>query len=248
MSKKYTFREITEKNELEKLFRLRYQVYANSELAPFLKVNKYQIDIDIYDLHSRLYGIFCEDEIVAGVRAVIDKREYYNPRVYDIGSKYKFFNKEANSQEKLINRDYADFPFLSYQSIPKEIKLFYQNQSKDKKVFMSSRCVIDANHRGLKTIQFLTEGIITIGNLLCGENIGLAVTDVNLSHSRFYCRYGFSPIVGASQYTINRLTGICLAMALSINLSSSSIPEYLHPKFEVMLEEYRKTSMLQQYI
>ena len=245
MSKSYTFREITEKDELEQLFRLRYQVYANSELAPFLKVNKYQIDIDIYDLHSRFYGIYCEDEIVAGVRAVIDKKEYYNPIVYDIGSKYKLYDEENNSQAKLINSNYAEFPFLSYTGIPEEVKQFYENQRKDKKVYMVSRCAINPTHRGLKTIQFLTEGIAIIITLLCGEQVGLSISDVSFSHSKFYSRYGYSPIKDAPTYSVNGITAICLAMYLSTNYNLSSVPQHLHSKFEAMAEEFESTGKIE---
>jgi hypothetical protein len=188
MSKKYIIREITEKDELEVMFKLRYNVYANSELVPFLETNKYQIDLDIYDLHSRFFGIWCNNELIGGVWAVLDKREFYNPLVYEIGYKYNIYNEEQNNMEKLVNANYADFPFLSYTCTPAEIKQFYEEQKKDKKVFMSSRCIISKEYRGLKTIQLLKESIIMIGMLLCGEKVGLAVTDGSNRHTKFFSR------------------------------------------------------------
>jgi hypothetical protein len=207
-TKTFTFREITDPAEMEKLFRLRYQVYSESDLAPFLKKNEHQVDMDVYDLHSRFYGIYCKDQLVAGVRAVIDRRDYYNPEVYDIGSKYGIYSEDKSSQEKLIRADYADFPFLSYAGVPEEVKQFYETQKKDKKVYMSSRCVIDANHRGLKIIQFLTESIAILITQLCGEKVGLAITDVSISHSKFYSRYGFFPIETAPTYVVNNIQGV----------------------------------------
>ena len=244
MSKKYTFREITEKKELEQLFRLRYQVYANSELAPFLYKNEHQIDMDIYDLHSRFFGIYFENELVAGVRAVIDKRECYNPMVYEIGYEYNLFNEESNSQAKLANSGYADFPFLSYPCIPEEVKQFYENQRKSKKVYNICRCVINPAFRGLKTIQFLTEGIAIIITLLCGEQVGLSISDVSFSHSKFYSRYGYSPIKDAPTYSVNGITAICLAMYLSTNYNLSSVPQHLHSIFEAMAEEFESTGKI----
>jgi hypothetical protein len=114
----YSFQEITDPSEMEKLFRLRYRVYSESDLAPFLKKNDHQVDKDVYDLHSRFYGIYCNDQLIAGVRAVIDRRDYYNPEVYEIGRKYGIYAEDKSNHEKLINSDYADFPFLSYSGVP----------------------------------------------------------------------------------------------------------------------------------
>jgi hypothetical protein len=156
-SKTYTFQEITEPLEMEKLFGLRYKVYSECELAPFLAKNEYHIDMEVYDLHSRFFGIYCSNELVSGVRAVHNKRDYFNYKVFEIGHKFNLYSEDKDSQAKLENLDYPDFPFLSYPEVPQEIKQFYEDQRKDRKVYMSNRCVIDTNHRGLKTIQLLTE-------------------------------------------------------------------------------------------
>ena len=39
MSKKYTFREITEKDDLEKFFHMRYEVYSGCQCKSVLKSN-----------------------------------------------------------------------------------------------------------------------------------------------------------------------------------------------------------------
>jgi hypothetical protein len=248
MSKKYTFREITAKEDLEQLFKLRYKVYADCELAPFLNKNDHQLDMDIYDLHARFFGIYSNDCLIAGARVVVEKTENYNPTVYEIGNRYKFYNGNSNSHKKLKKHDIPDFPFLNYPGIPQGVKQFYENQRKDKKVYNVCRCVIDPVFRGLKTIQFLTEGIAIIITLLCGEQVGLSISDVSFSHSKFYSRYGYSPIKDAPTYSVNGITAICLAMYLSTTWPISSVPQHLHPKFAVMLEEYRKTRILEREI
>jgi hypothetical protein len=247
-TKTCTFREITKPAEMEKLFRLRYEVYSESGMSPFLKPNVHRIDMDVYDLHSRHFGIYLNNDLIAGVRAVIDKGDYYNPDVYEIGRKYGVYADDKSSQVELLRSDYPDFPFLSYPTVPVDVKQFYEEQKKDKKVFMSSRCVIDANHRGLKTIQFLTESILTIGILLCGEKAGMAVTDVSVPHSKFYPRYGFKSIENAPVYFLWDFSIVTLTIFLSTNLAVSSIPQYLHPKFEAMIEEYNRTKMIIQKI
>jgi hypothetical protein len=234
---------------MEELFRLRYQVYSECELAPLLTTNEYRIDMDIYDLHSRHFGIFLNNDLIAGVRAVIDKRDYYNPDVYETGRKYGIYSSDKSSQEELIETEYPDFPFLSYPTVPAEIRQFYEEQKKDKKIFMVSRCAISANHRGLKTIQFLTESIAITISIFCGNKVGMAMSDVTVSHSKFYNRYGYSPIAKAPYYDVNGVPAICcLAVLLSSILSLSTIPQYLHSKFEAMIEEYNKTKMIIQKI
>jgi hypothetical protein len=200
--------------------------------------------MDIYDLHSRFFGIWCNDELIGGVRAVIDKREFYNPLVYKIGHQYDIYNEAQNNKEKLVTANYADFPFLSYACTPSEIKQFYEEQKKDKKVIMSSRCIISEEHRGLKTIQLLTESIIMIGMLLCGEKAGLAVTDGSIRHTKFFSRYGFSRIRNVPVYSIYGIEAEAISMLLTTNLEKSSIPQYFHKMFQEMVDEFKNSNQI----
>ena len=94
----YTFREITEADELEMAFRLRYEVYSSCRCSMFLNTNLNKIDIDSYDLHSKHFGLFIHENELAGYfRVVLDKNEYYNPDVLEIGRKFHFF-LVSNSQ------------------------------------------------------------------------------------------------------------------------------------------------------
>jgi hypothetical protein len=240
----FTFREISEKDELEKFFQLRFQVCSDSQLAPFLSKNDHQVDIDIYDLHARLFGLFCDNNLVGGIRLVLDKKELYIPEVYEIGHKYGIFGADVDSKEKLEKTDYPEFPFLSYQRVPKQMISFYQKNKNNKKICAASRCVITNSHRGLKTIQFLTESIITVGNLYCGKKTGLGFADVNLSHSKFYCRYGFAPIENEPVYFVHEVPAVTLTISLSTSLTSSSIPQHLHSKLEEMIHEYSSTNRI----
>ena len=69
--KTYKFREIVDEDELEKFMRLRYETYFNSSMRNFLQINDEKIDIDIYDLHSRHFGLFCEEKPIGFIRVVI---------------------------------------------------------------------------------------------------------------------------------------------------------------------------------
>ena len=83
MSKTYTFREITEKEELEKFFRLRYEVYSDCRCQSILKKNGHPIDIDYYDVHSRHYSLACENEHAGYLRIVLPKEEIIQNHVLD---------------------------------------------------------------------------------------------------------------------------------------------------------------------
>lgn len=247
-TKTLCFREINKPIEIEDFLKLRYLVYCESGFSPLLKQNEHHVDMDIWDLHSRFFGIYVHEELIAGARIVIHKEDYFNREVYEIGRKFGLYNDDKSSRDKLLQMEYADFPFLSYPGVPNEIKQFYADQRKTKKVFMVSRCVIHPDHRGLKTMQFLTEGIASQLSIFCGDQVGLAMSDVSISHSKFYGRYGYYPVEAAPVYDLKGIPVTCLAIYLSTNLRISSFPEHLHQKLEEMIAEYHITGAIQRVI
>jgi len=96
MSKKYTFREITEKDELEKFFKMRYSIYSNCRMNGFVKCNEHSIDIDAYDVHSRHYALTCENVNAGYLRVVLPREEMFQDQVLEIGRKYHLLNSKTN--------------------------------------------------------------------------------------------------------------------------------------------------------
>jgi predicted GNAT family N-acyltransferase len=243
----YTFREITEADELEQAFRLRYEVYSSCRCSVFLNTNLNKIDIDSYDLHSKHFGLFINENELAGYfRVVFDKNEYYNSDVLYIGRKFNFFPGTEYTLEGIKHIERADFPFLSYTGIPESTISFYKVlKNKGEGIAECSRLIIKEEHRGVKVSILLLECAIVLYILIC---IGSkhAVLSCVKEHSILYKRYGFQPIgeeQGYSLFGSERLS-MCLTLSLSLSLSSSPLPKYYQPKLESMAAEYSITGKI----
>jgi hypothetical protein len=79
---------------------------------------------------------------------------------------------------------------------------------------------------------------------LCGDKVGLAVTDGSIRHTKFFSRYGFSTVEDAPSYCIYDIPVETIFMHLSTNPANSYIPEYFHSKFEKMMVEYKSTGKI----
>jgi hypothetical protein len=245
--KTVTFREITEPDELEKAFRFRYDEYLNSRCHVFIKQNQQKADIDIYDLKSRHYGLYINNSLMIGyIRVVLDKKEYYNNTIFQIGKKYDVFNDKEHSFESLKNYHGADYPFLSYPNLPSCIKSYYESLAvKNDKIIEASRLIIMENFRGLRIISFFVECAISIyvSNF---KSYKYAVVDCVQEHAVFYKRYGFQQIEHEQNYNIlnmNRLV-TCLYLPLSL----SSIPDKLQARFEQMANEFSQNNKISRTI
>ena len=58
MTKSIIFRQAKNLHELKALLKLRYQGYLQSVCASLIQPNRYQIDLDVYDLRALHFGIF----------------------------------------------------------------------------------------------------------------------------------------------------------------------------------------------
>jgi len=247
MNKTLTFREITEPEELEKAFRFRYEEYLNSRCHVLIKQNQQNVDIDIYDLHSKHYGLYISNGLMIGyLRFVLDKKEYYNNAIFMIGKKYDLFNETEHSFESLKNNNRADYPFLSYPNLPESISSFYASLTDiNDRVIEASRLIISENFRGLRNISFIVECAISIYVLDC-KNYNYAVVDCVREHAVFYRRYGFELIEKNQNYNVLNLNR--LVTCLYFPISMSSIPKTLHTRFEQMANEFSQTNKISRAI
>jgi predicted GNAT family N-acyltransferase len=243
----YTFREITEADELEQAFRLRYEVYSSCRCSSFLKSNSNEIDIDSYDQHSRHFGLFINNnEMVGYLRIVLHRNDYYNSAVLDIVNKFNFFQEGLCSFEFIKNTERADYPFLSYPDIPANIKSFYDS-IKDKREGLAegSRLIIKEQFRGIRTSIFMMECIILLYIIICMGKRHAIINCVK-EHSSFYKRYGFETICDGRVYNIfgSIKEAVCLTIPLSNSLSASTVPLNLHSKLAGMAAEYSITGQI----
>lgn len=237
--KEYTFREITEPAELEKAFRLRYEVYEDSENNVFLKKNQHKVDINVYDLHAKHYGLFVNDDKPIGyLRVVLNRVEYYNSDVFDLGKKFDLFTEKEHSIENIVKHSSADFPFLNFPNVPKNIKTSYDAlKAINEGVAEAGRIAIHKDYRSLRTSGFLIECAIALYVILCiGKSH--AIICCSKEHGMFYKRYGFNSFGEERYYDVHGTKKVSMCLSLSLSLSLSSVPKHFHSKFEEMVSEF----------
>jgi predicted GNAT family N-acyltransferase len=235
----FTFREITEQADLENAFHFRYEEYSGSRLKAFLKHNEQRVDIDTYDLHSKHYGVFTGDnKLMAYLRVVLDKREFYNPLVFEVGKKYEVFSDLEHSFSSLQNSPKADFPFLSYPNVPESIQSKYNSlKSNNETIAEASRLIIKEEYRGLRTVAFLIECAMVLFIQIClGKKH--AVVSCCKDHCSFYERYGFRPFGTGEFYNVFGMPMDTLALILT------SVPKNLPSRFEEMTKQYLTTGTI----
>jgi predicted GNAT family N-acyltransferase len=242
-TKTFTFREITEAAELENAFRLRYDVYSKGRYCPFLKQNDHLVDIDIYDLHSKHYGLFVgSNKMVGYLRVVLDRNEYYNSEVFEIGKEFGIFNHSEHSIENIKNLSIPEYPFLSYSGVPESVTKYYHSlKNKREQVAEASRLIIKEEYRGLRTSGFLIECAMVLFILIClGQKH--AIISCGKDHAFFYERCGFRPFGDSQNYNPLGISSDTVCLSLS------SIPQSLLSKFEKIIAEFKITGKIQRTI
>ncbi len=241
--KTYQFREIVDENELEKFMRLRYETYFNSAMRNFLQINDEKIDIDIYDLHSRHFGLFCEEKPIGFIRFITNKNELYNHKVFSIGLKYKKLKKEIHGEREIKKYEYSDFPFVSYSETPTSIKDYYSNLiEKKERIIEGSRLMLIGENKGLNKVQFFMECAVVLC-VLINNREKYAIVNCDGNHKRFYTQFGFKTINNSETYYL-RGRAKKSSHLLSLPLTLASIPKRYHTKFEEMAEEFKTTNQI----
>ncbi|MFH1118895.1 MAG: hypothetical protein V1775_03675 [Bacteroidota bacterium] len=232
----FTFREITEKAELEKAFRMRYKVYSKCRMQSFLKKNDYSIDIDHYDVHSRHYSLDCNDTNIGYLRVVLPKNEISQDSVLELAAKYELFD----DYQSYLTSDVAPYPFLKYKGVPSGYWNFYKNLIlRNEKLAEASRLVLDPEYRTIRSSKFLIECAIVLYFLIC-DGIKHALISCFADHAAFYHHYGFEEIEKCNGY---KLPGIDKAPSF-LTLSLSSIPVRNKSRFQNMANEFRTTGKI----
>lgn len=244
MAKKFTFREITEKEELEEIFRFRYEVYSNCHLNVFIHKNEQHIDMDNYDVHSRHYAL-TDGNVNAGCfRIVYPKQKLTNEDVLEIGIKYQLL-----SQEEYFNKNgKAPYPFLSYDGIPQSYWNYYNElQMRNENITEGSRLVLHPDYRSLRTSKFITECSVAVFTLDCIGKTN-AVIYCRPDHTKFWKHYGFVSIAHTERFEFEGFQAEIITIPLSKSLSDSTIPPQFHSKFENMANELQSTGKIEREI
>jgi predicted GNAT family N-acyltransferase len=233
MSTKYTFREITEKDELEQFFRLRFEVYSGCRCRSILKNNGHSIDIDYYDVHSRHYAMTCGNTNAGYFRVVLAKEELIQQSVIDIAENYNIFR----NYDRYLNSEAAPFPFLCYKEVPQSYWNYYKNLKRgNKNLAEASRLILIPELRTIRTSKFLIECAIVLYLIICfGRR--QAVLSCNQRHKSFYEYYGFNAIGeenGLSTYGYD-----------SLAMSLVSLPDQHHLRLKEMTSEFKSNGKIE---
>ncbi len=193
----YEFREVTDANELEQIFRLRYRVYRACDLRHFVPENEYGLDLDAYDLRSHHYGLFhCENgqsRVIGCVRVVTDRETDAAPAIRLIAKFHRRF------EPVIAKRPPEVFPMLEYVPFKEQItKLIQSSQRKGLSAVESGRLVIDPGHQ----FQLLGRKLILAA---AAASFGYYGYDQVLAFTyrvalRFYQHAGFRIVPGTGQF------------------------------------------------
>jgi predicted GNAT family N-acyltransferase len=232
MSKKYIFREITEKDELEKFFHFRYEVYSGCQCKSVLKSNEQAIDIDYYDVHSKHYALSCENSDAGYFRVVMPREELKQNSIIEIASKNGVFS----DYDKYKGNGAAPFPFLSYKEVPQSYWGFYENLiARNETLAECSRLILTPESRTLRTSRFLIECAIAMYLIICfGKK--QAVLSCNVKHKSFYEYYGFE--------AIGKENGFSIYGYDSVAMSLTSLPAQIKTNIEDMSDEFTTTKKI----
>ncbi len=234
----YKFREIKSEKELKQFMQLRYETYLESVNRDFIKEDKNRLDIDVYDLHSKHFGLFYNEEPIGSVRLVMHKSKVYDKRAYNIGLKNGKFKEQYHNHKNILKSDYPEFPFISNTEIPSSVAKFYSKFSKNKKNLLeASRLTLVEKFKGLSQVKFLIESTI-VYFMVQNEN-NHAVLNCNSSHERFYNRYGFKTINTKDKYFLKGRTSTSSSV-----LSLSSVEDKYQEQFQQMAYEYKSSKTI----
>ena len=243
----YVFREITAQGELECFLKLRYASYYDSPRRGFLTPHERGIDINIYDLHARHFGLFCDRAPCGYFRVVHHKVAYYNPTAYAVGLQYAVFRERTHTRPSITKSSYADFPFVSYLNVPGSVKNYYRHiVNRGEEVVEPGRFVLARSYGGLRKAMHLIEcALVLYHAAYVGKKHAVVNCDGN--HERVYRSYGFQTINRTESYYLKGRRSVpsaLLSLSASWSLPTSPIPARYHRKISEMAEEYTATQQI----
>jgi len=239
MNQSFLFRELDGEDELERFFRKRYVAYFSSAQRPLL-LKEDGIDLDVYDLHSRHYGIFHGNEPAGYFRIILGKSSYYNEQVFRIGLRNNRYSETIHHRENVGSADYPEFYFMELFNDQLQSKngLSRYFNSVDQMV-EPSRIVLFDNYKNLRLARAITECALVLYNELCISTAKEAIISCFENHAIFYQAYGFNVLrKPLSNPLITNKHDALLSLPYADTLETSSIPSNLHPKILTMTEQW----------
>ncbi|MEM6700619.1 MAG: GNAT family N-acyltransferase, partial [Bacteroidota bacterium] len=219
MNNRITFKEVFAVEDLEKCFQLRLRKYGDYCRQAFLEGNSQEIDIDPFDLYSKHWAVYNQDnEIISCARIVQEEKNWrIEDQIKALIEKYKITKFSCRI---------SNFPIVNYQSDDSRQGLasFLKDNTR-KLVFELSRFVVE-NDSSLKIPRFtINAGLGIYKYCYQSEMMILSCAD---KHEKFWHHYGFKKIKENSAYETR-------GAVRSVNLYSQLTN--IHPRFDQELEE-----------
>ncbi len=152
------FREVVGTKDRIEMFKIRYLNYSSEvATAKFLSKNDLSLDIDSFDVNSRFFGLFIDDEPLGYARLTFDSKILFNHDVFKFGEYHNLWGKK-----NISNRGY-DFPFLNYPCVPDQLLVeFFRFRDAGYTIFEAGRLASNPKFRHLASIGFsILEGGIS---------------------------------------------------------------------------------------
>jgi N-acyl-L-homoserine lactone synthetase len=202
MKAHYVYKEVTQLEELETLLKLRYKLFRASEVGKFCPSNKYQMDIDKYDLrakHFGLYKIIEPEQIPIGYQRIIYDHETSTAKsIRNMITNFPLLSEKISSP--------PDHPFytMTFSKYDQAISDFYKTaKANGKGVIEAGRFCIDPAECSLGLFRF---GVMCpMANLLINEKIGYGITSCFVRLARIYKQFGFEFIPQTDTEIIHKI-------------------------------------------
>jgi hypothetical protein len=189
---KVTFRPPASYEELVRLLRLRYEVYAGCHLREFCSLNSYRIDVDEYDVNSHHLGLFAERDAesceVGYVRLVTDEQAPHARWIRDLG-------REHSGLAIFINK-HRQHPFPCFGYVPRIEtihKRYLELKAEGRRMAEPGRLAIIPGMRSLRLSRFLIESVAAY---CCAFGYPAVVMSCGVQHGRVYESIGFKSVSG----------------------------------------------------
>lgn len=230
--------------------KLRYETVLKSDLRCILKENEYQLDVDVFDLHSKHFGLFCEDQPAGYIRYVFPRNEHYDLNAFEIGLSLQLFSQETHNDKALESMDHPKFPFLNYPDSPAGVQSYYNSiREKGEDLIEPSRLTMFNGHKGIMNIAFMIECAIIL-YIINSNGRKYALVCCQSNNAKFYQRYGLQKIEGSAHAIKGKEKNlpdyIYESLYLSVSnsclsqqsLNDTSIPAKFHSRLLSMYDEY----------
>jgi hypothetical protein len=182
------FRPARSEAELEKLLRLRYQVFNNDDdVRPFLIPNAHEIDMDAYDVNAHHVGLFRGDDPIGAARLITLRRGPQAEWVESVAVRHRGLPLQGPTERPL--------PVLGYTKDIYRAWEWLLNRGGE--IVEASRLSLAAEHRSYRLAHFFADALVSY-SLFAGFDA--ALVNARVAHTRMWQSVGFRTAPGTREY------------------------------------------------